>query len=147
MPLSNYPITLGRIKHEVQRFEDHIYGIALKLVESRARKLLAAHPNLDEFVMGMGGWMFTRKGIDNHDNISLVFRDRIPHYASSFTRLMGEFDILQLKITGEPMRFTSDGPVVRSWGTTERTSSRRSPKAENGNFNNSLILEKGEKRQ
>lgn len=91
--------------------------MALALIESKARKILSENPVLDEFVMAMGGWLFTRKY--GRDDISTVYRERIPSYAMPFTRMMDEFDALELKVTGEPMRFTATGPVVREWGATD----------------------------
>lgn len=31
---------------------------------------------------------------------------------------MDEFSDMELKVTGEPMRFTATGPVVKMWGVT-----------------------------
>ena len=33
--------------------------------------------------------------------------------------MMDEFDDLELKVTGEPMRFTAQGPIVREWGVCD----------------------------
>lgn len=104
---------LAQIKREKRLADERIYRMALSLIESKARVILIMHPILDEFVMGMGGWMFTKRNSD--DSISTVFRDRIPAYAGSFTRMMDEFDDLDLKVTGEPMRFSAKGPIVREW--------------------------------
>ena len=110
-------MTLAQIKREKERTDIRLYGMALTLIETRARKILAAHSNLDEFVMAMGGWLFTKKGSD--DNISDVYREHIPSYARSFLEMMDEFNDIELKVTGEPMRFTATGPVVRMWGGTD----------------------------
>ena len=109
--------TLGQIKRERMRSEARLYAMALALIETRARKILVGHPSLDEFVMAMGGWLFTRK--NSQDDISTVYRECIPGYAMPFTRMMDEFDDLELKVTGEPMRFTATGPVVQEWGGTD----------------------------
>lgn len=110
-------ITVARIKHEKERTDARLYRMALRLIETRARKILIAHPALDEFIMGMGAWMFTRK--DSQDDISTVYREYIPRYAESFTRMMDTFDRLELKVTGEPMRFTARGPKVTDWGVCD----------------------------
>lgn len=109
--------TLAQIKREKERMDEHLYAAALVLIETWARKLLAAHPNLDEFVMAMGGWLFSRRGSDAY--ISDVYEEWIPAYAKSFKRMMDEFSNLELKVTGEPMRFTARGPVVRMWGVCD----------------------------
>ena len=109
--------TLAQIRSERMRTEERLYAMSADLIEAKARGILRSHPTLDEFVMGMGAWLFTRK--DSADDISTVFRERIPAYARPFERMMDEFDRLELKITGEPMRFTAEGPVVREWGATD----------------------------
>lgn len=109
--------TLAQIKREKERTDIRLYEMALTLIETRARKILAAHSNLDEFVMGMGGWLFTKK--DSEDNISDVYRERIPAYAKPFLEMMDEFNDIELKVTGEPMRFTATGAVVKMWGGTD----------------------------
>jgi hypothetical protein len=108
---------LAAIKREKEATDEKLYSMALSLIEKRARAILAAHPTLDEFVMGMGGWLFTKRNGD--DYISTVYREYIPSYAKSFTEMMDEFDDLELKVTGESMRFTADGPIVREWGCTD----------------------------
>lgn len=109
--------TLAQIKRERMQSEDRLYTMALDLIKNKARKILLDHPSLDEFVMAMGGWVFTRKG--SRDEISTVYREYIPAYAMLFTRMMDDFDKLELKVTGEAMRFTATGPVVTSWGVTD----------------------------
>jgi hypothetical protein len=109
--------TLQEIKHERMAFEERSYADALELIQSKARKILIAHNDLDEFVMGMGSWLFTRKK-DGAD-ISTVYREDIPTFALPFCRMMDEFDDLEMKVTGESMRFTATGPVVYSWGACD----------------------------
>lgn len=111
-------LTLSEIKREKERADARLYGAALKLIESRARKILAAHHNLDEFVMAMGGWLFTQRNGENKIS-DCDDRQYIPSYALPFARMMDAFDRLELKVTGEPMRFTARGPVVREWGATD----------------------------
>ncbi len=110
-------ITVAAIKREKEQTENRLYHMASHLIESRARKILLAHPGLDEFIMSMGAWMFTRHG--SMADISPVYREYIPGYAKSFTRMMDEFDDMELKVTGEPMRFTARGPKVTDWGATD----------------------------
>lgn len=105
--------TLASIKREKMRSDERLYAASLALIETKARAILAAHPNLDEFVMAMGGWLFTKHG--SKDNISTVDRERMPVFMKSFVRMMDEFDDLEIKVTGEPMRFTAIGPTVKNW--------------------------------
>lgn len=115
----------GRTKHQRPRAESGEIAMGTwedKIKERnemrhKARKILATHVILDEFVMAMGGWLFTKK--DSEDHISTVFREHIPAYAQSFTSMMDEFDDMELKVTGDPIRFTATGPTVRDWGATD----------------------------
>ena len=109
--------TLSQIKREKERTDSRLYRVALRLIEKKARKILIAHPSLDEYVMGMGAWLFTRKG--SNDDISTVYEERVPRYAQPFARMMNEFENMELKVTGEPMRFTARGPIVRMWGVCD----------------------------
>lgn len=109
--------TVRSIRKAKEEFEERLYLDALALIELRARKVLSLHNNLDEFVMAMGGWIFTRHGSD--DNISDIELSYIPAYARSFAEMMREFEDMELKVTGEPMRFTAKGPIVRMWGVCD----------------------------
>jgi hypothetical protein len=81
--------------------------ICLAEIERRARKILATHPNLDEFLMGMGTVFFSTK---DGQNISLYDRA----YMKSLDDFINDWDH-DLHITGEPMRFTATGPVTTKW--------------------------------
>jgi hypothetical protein len=83
-------------------------------VEKEARDILSKHRNLHEFVMGMGVWCFTLKKGDAEDPHPTINDE--PRYIakSRLARFISKWDGY-LKITGEPMRFTVDGPVVRNW--------------------------------
>jgi hypothetical protein len=91
---------------------------AAVFVEEQARAILRKHPSLHEFTMAMGTWFFTVKRSKDrsllpgehavlHDPPSYIKNSRL----ASFILKWDEY----LKITGEPMRFTADGPVVRDW--------------------------------
>ena len=110
-------MTLAQIKQEKERTDERLYREASLLIEGKARKILAAHTNLDEFVMAMGGWLFTKKS--GKEYISTVYREDVPYYVRAFMRMMDEFDDMELKVTGESMRFTAAGPIVTTWGCTE----------------------------
>lgn len=109
--------SVNQIREEKEKMEESLYESALTLIEHKARKILASHPSLDEFVMCMGGWLFTRK--NSNDDISDIDRSRVPSFARTFMEMMDEFHDMELKVTGEPMRFTAAGPVVRMWGATD----------------------------
>jgi hypothetical protein len=79
---------------------------ALRLVETRARAILATDPELHEFIMAMGIWTFTRK----HDGETMQTRTQF----DSVRELIDEWDEV-LKLTGEPMRFTAKGHRRRTW--------------------------------
>lgn len=106
--------TVADIKRAKERSEALLYDTALTLIENRARGILTAHENLDEFIMGMGAWFFT-----THDDRHIGDHDSTPGYMLSFERMMDEFHRMELKVTGESMRFTANGPVVREWGATD----------------------------
>jgi hypothetical protein len=81
--------------------------LALKLIESEARKLLRNHNSLNEFVMAMGSTFF----IDKHGEVVDNWRFK---YIEQFTDLINDLDD-RFHITGTPMRFTANGPIVTNW--------------------------------
>lgn len=92
--------------------------LASEFVEEQARAILRKHSHLHEFVIAMGAWFFTLKRSDDRTLLPgehAVLHDP-PRYISEsrLARFISEWDCY-LKITGEPMRFTADGPVVREW--------------------------------
>ena len=99
--------------------EKQARGLVLELVELEARKLLARHPNLDEFVMGTGDWYITRKQGSRcrdmtvcygDDAITLaVCPDACPAYAKPLEALIERYE-KRLHITSESMAFTAKGP-------------------------------------
>lgn len=97
---------------EVREHYDKASEAASAFVEQEARAILCKHRNLHEFVMGMGIWSFTTKNGDSH----LPGFHTTPRYItnSRLAKFIFEWDSY-LKITGEPMRFTADGPTVREW--------------------------------
>jgi hypothetical protein len=81
--------------------------IAVSEVELLARKILAEHPELKEFVMGNGGAHFTRvvgRSVQVEDE----------SYMKELDRLIVTWDLV-LNITGEPMRFTATGQKRTNW--------------------------------
>jgi hypothetical protein len=90
---------------------EHAYNrarsIGLFLVEKYAREGLRDNPDLKEFVMAMGAAFFTGgEDDDEHADVQDV--------SSDLWELILDWDDA-LKLTGEPMRFTADGPVRREW--------------------------------
>lgn len=90
---------------DLQEAYDRARRIGLFLVEKYAREGLRDNPNLDEFVMAMGDAFFTDND-DTHADTQDV--------SSDLHELILDWDDA-LKLTGEPMRFTADGPVRREW--------------------------------
>lgn len=101
-------------KKEIETHYMKASDAASELVEQEARRILRKHLNLHEFVMGMGSWFFTLKKGDSTDEHPFVYDE--PRYIakSKLARFISKWDEY-LKITGEPMRFTADGPTVREW--------------------------------
>lgn len=92
----------------------------LKLVEFKARTILRNNPKLHEFIMGMGGWIFTDKAgdtVETHTerrNDDYTYRYVCKDWAKPVAELIDEWD-QYLKLTGNPMRFTLNGPVITDW--------------------------------
>lgn len=96
--------------------------IASKKVEIMARKILANHPYLNEFIMAMGSYFFTVKNSDRHINPTTQKMNASweYYYVDTFNYLkpLNKFihkwnDVL--KITGDPMRFTAKGKKITNW--------------------------------
>ena len=88
--------------------------LALAEIERRARQILRKHPNLAEYAQGMGTWNFLTRV--KHNNYILDHVDDATNlkYLAEFSKFMDRQNEL-LRITGIPMRFTVDGPVVMDW--------------------------------
>lgn len=97
---------------QIETYYDQASADASAFVEQEARALLHKHPCLQEFVMGMGLWSFSTQSGESH----LPGFYTTPKYItnSRLGKFINQWDEY-LKITGEPMRFTADGPVVREW--------------------------------
>ena len=98
-----------KTKNNLDRDISYHYELACTLsivkVEELARKILRGHKNLDEFIIAKGGWMYTDKNGNDIDD---------KPYMRELSEFIDEWDNY-LKITGNPMRFTADGPVVTNW--------------------------------
>ena len=83
---------------------------ALHYIERMARAMLRKHKDLGEFVMGMGTWTFNYK-----DRSKGRIAWNVKHIDNSkLAKFIEEWDDA-LKLTGTPMRFTADGPIVTEW--------------------------------
>lgn len=87
---------------------DELHSIALTVIHNEARAILRKHPNLNEFIMGMGSAFFTTK-----DGNDLDLEDR--KYFKSIEDLFIEFDTMGINVKGNPMRFTANGPKITNW--------------------------------
>lgn len=93
-------------KRAIQRHYQAAYDTALELIEKRARVILRKHRNLTEFLSAMGAWFFIDKNGDTFTEFE---------YMKPVADIYDEWDEY-LKLSGEPMRFTADGPIIRDWG-------------------------------
>lgn len=100
---------------------DIAVSLALKEVEKESRKILCKHPQYKEFVMAMGSCFFTtaEKG-ETVDLLRQVYRNGGYSYELTykyFGQLQKIFDewTPYLKLTGEPMRFTATGKMIKNW--------------------------------
>lgn len=98
---------MALLKKQIQPLLDKAHDIALKELERMARKAMREHPELTEFVMGMGIATFTDK---NDNNIDCNERS----YLKPLDDFFYEWDD-KLGLTGTPMRFTADGPIETEW--------------------------------
>ena len=107
---------------DVDRHYQKACNAALALIEERARAIMRKNPDIDHFTMAMGSWFFWGKDdrqvevYDEHYHATgtIVFTYTAKEWAKPLCDVFEEWDE-HLKLTGVPMRFTADGPVVRDW--------------------------------
>lgn len=105
----------------VADYYDKAEKTASEAVEKMARQILREHPELNEFIMGMGTYFFTyKKGGNLHpisskmnSSYNYVYYDTEP-FLKPLNDFIGEWDS-RLNITGDGMRFTADGIKVTDW--------------------------------
>lgn len=106
-------------KEKSLKLINHLYDtadeIATELIEQEARKLLAADPDLDEFIMEMGECSFTIKNTEGAQDRSCNILDAIGfagffNMAYKFDKMFGTTDNQD-----NQMRFTATGEVVTEW--------------------------------
>ena len=90
----------------IEKHYQQAVNLALAEVERLARKILAQHANLDEFVMAMGSVGFS----DGYEELAIDERA----YMKPLRDFINEWDGV-LKLTGTPMRFTATGKKVTDW--------------------------------
>lgn len=104
---------------KIDEMFDYGSKLAIELIESEARKILASNPELDEFVMAMGGRFFTCKnGLDsifrNYDNIVRNYNFEGQEYFPEFFKMVDDLNE-RFNVCGHPMRFTASGQIVKDW--------------------------------
>ena len=111
-------MTNAQASSKIRKLLAEANNIASQIVEQKARQILLEHPNLDEFIMGMGGWFFTRKDKD-HTGESMIIHecdtDECPKYMIGLQNFIDQWDN-DLHVTGELMRFTAKGKKITEWG-------------------------------
>lgn len=108
---------------------------AIYLIKKEARRILREDPNLDEFVMAMGGYFFTIKEGGKYDINTMTDEewdewtesdDYVHEYngiidsenfQEEFNDMVNEFDN-QFKVCGYPVRFKAETQEVHHWGDT-----------------------------
>lgn len=97
-----------KAKELIQFHSSQIDLIAVRLIESEARRVLAEHPkSLNEFVMAMGSAFFTNR-------LGVVIPNGQLKYLKSIEDLIDELNG-DHNICGIPMRFTATGPRITNW--------------------------------
>lgn len=105
-------MTSKSAQHAFQLRYSELEKESMRIVECEARKILRDHNNLDEFIMGMGVWFFTEKRVGQD---SVILNNHYKYILSSaLAEFIFEWD-QHLKITGEAIRFTAYGEIVRNW--------------------------------
>ncbi len=106
--------------NNTQKYYEAARQEALIFVEAEARKILKKRKNLKEFIMAMGTYFFVDKHgntIDTWESKYINYECRMFNASPSFKKLndfISEWDEY-LKLTGESMRFTSDGIKITNW--------------------------------
>lgn len=109
--------------------------LAINLIESEARKILTADPDLDKFVMAMGSCFFTYKDGGKYDMLRDGLTDEIvenldpeddwfgraekgiiqdENFQAEFLEMVDELNDV-FKVMGYPMKFTATGKIINDW--------------------------------
>jgi hypothetical protein len=136
-------ITPGEIMNKKQAMKkiDDMFAaaddIGIELIESEARKILAADPNLSEFIMAMGSCFFTIKEGGKYDITDMTDEEwdawtESEDYVHEYSGIVDQknfqeefFDMVaelneKFNSMGCPMRFTATSNIVTDWGDTRK---------------------------
>lgn len=103
------------------------YNKARKLafleVERLARNILRINPTLEEFVIGMGSYLFTIKESSRGVASTLILENTLGGKEEALSSIVGYKKLINFislwddifKLTGEPMRFTAKGKKITNW--------------------------------
>jgi hypothetical protein len=101
---------------KINELFEHGSALAIELVESEARKILFADSELDEFVMAMGGCLFTttntERGYAPRGGGSNILDES--EIAPKFFEMVEDLND-RFNVKGCPMRFTAKGKIRRDW--------------------------------
>ena len=97
------------ISEQIQKLHTEASNLASAEVIRIARKILNEHSELKEFVMGMGLWSFS-----DYDGHSYLLENGTDPRFAELEDFISEWDS-EIRITGEPMRFTANGKIIRNW--------------------------------
>lgn len=122
---------LKAIEEHYERASD----MAIGLIETEARKILLADPDLDEFLMAMGSCFFTYKDGGKYDMLRDGLTDEMiddfdpeddwfgraekgiihdENFQVEFMEMVDDLNDLY-KVMGYPMRFTATGNIINNW--------------------------------
>jgi hypothetical protein len=93
---------------EMELHREKATEAALQEIERLARRMLKKYKYMDEFLMAMGGYFVTRKP---DKEILYDLQNKEWKELESF---IDEYDD-ELKLTGDAMRFTAEGPKITDW--------------------------------
>jgi hypothetical protein len=103
------------MEEEIQFHYDKACQLAIIEVEKLARKAMLKHKDLTEFIMGMGSWSFSKKGLNGANYLTHQVTDDSEYaHVKPLMDFIDEWDDV-LKITGYPMRFTAKGKIITDW--------------------------------
>lgn len=133
-------MSLESFLKEVEETKSDWSNRAFGYVVDAARKILDEQPNdVDEFVMGMGTYIFTAKEGGAYDTNLFTDEDydsdrfhmdtngNLPHeFAPKFAELVEKLDY-EIGVTGIPVRFKRGMEAVYNWGDTVKNPVRYLP--------------------
>lgn len=111
---------MGKLSVSRKELVAHYFQLAGKAaseeVERLARQILAKNDDLHEFTMAMGTWFFsrTKKEAKKFGGYDIIHSNEDDPRFKELEEFISEWDDA-IKITGEPMRFTAKGKIVRDW--------------------------------